>query len=339
MGGPPQLSVILCVYNGETFLEEAIRSVLAQTFGSFEFLIVDDGSTDGTAAILAACTDRRIRVIRNGSNLGLIASLNIGLEAATGEFIARMDADDVCTPGRFQRQIDFLRQHLDIGLCGSWLQVIGEETVIPFPVTHEQIKVALLDQNPLAHPSVLFRSRLISDNGLKYDAEFLAAEDYELWTRLVFLTKLANIPEPLLLYRQHEQQVTSKKMAVVNSAAGRIKLRLLNSLELYPTEREKMIHLFLFNNDYRDLRHGDILAEADEWLNRLFAANRKFRQFDELDLLPLWKKKLLITCIDYYSIPKWKVLKRTHCFRLAGFSPVEKMKLLIKCLLKRKVGP
>src|SRR5258708_32262248 len=279
MDKPPTLSVLMCVFNGEEFLREAIQSVLTQTFSDFEFIIVDDGSTDRTAAILAAHPDARIRIIRNEKNLGLIPSLNIGLGAAQGEFIARMDADDICIPTRFERQIGFLQNNPDTGISGSWLQIIGEEAQYTFPVTHEEIKVALLDHNALPHPSVLFRRAVVK--GLAYEPDFYGAEDYELWTRLAGVTRLANLPETLLLYRKHDQQVTRQKMEAVNATARKIKLRLLRCLDIRPDERESMVHLFLFNNDHKDLIHQNILAEADEWLYKLFMANRNTRQFDE----------------------------------------------------------
>ena len=335
---PPELSVIMCVYNGEAYLEEAIRSVLGQTYSSFEFVIVDDGSADRTAKILQSIKDPRIKLIRNADNLGLIRSLNIGINAAEGAFIARMDADDVCAPDRFERQLDFLKQNPKVGMCGSWLAFIGEKAAYTYPQSHEEIKLTLMEQNPLAHPSVMFRKEVLKANGLFYDADFPGAEDYEMWSRMVFLTELANIPEPLLFYRRHEQQVTSKKMDLVTASSRKIKLRLLTCLGIYPNERESMVHAFLFNNEFPQLRNEDILEEADAWLYRLFLANREKRQFDEKGLVAGWKRKLLITCIDRYSLGKWRALQRTHCFRICGISGREKVVLLLKCLLKRKVG-
>jgi glycosyltransferase involved in cell wall biosynthesis len=327
----------MCVYNGQEFLTEAVQSVLSQTFTSFEFIVVNDGSTDGSAAILLSFNDPRIRIIENVRNLGLIRSLNIGLEAARGELIARMDADDICVPERFAKQVDFLDRDPDIGLCGTWLQIIGEDQRYTFPLTHEEIKVALLEYNPIAHPSIMFRSRVIKEAGLTYDIDFPGAEDYELWTRAIFLTKFANIPEPLLFYRKHSQQVTQNKKDEVAATSGKIKIGLLKSLAICPGERESVIHSFLFNDQFKEYRTAAILEEADEWLYRIFSANRRVKQFDDGLFLALWKTKLFVTCIDRYDLKKWKQLKRSRLFKIANITMREKIKLVIKCLIRTKV--
>jgi len=334
---PRELSVIMCVYNGEAFLKEAVDSVLAQTYASFEFIVINDGSTDHTAAILASIADPRMVVITNATNLGLIRSLNIGLGAATGTFIARMDADDICRPERFEKQLAFLEQHPEVGLCGTWLQIIGDDSRYTFPLTHEEIKLALLDYNPIAHPSVMFRSKVFKEAGLTYDPGFPGAEDYELWTRAIFLTKFANIPETLLSYRRHGQQVTQSKQQTMESSSGKIKLGLPLALGIHPDERESTVHLFLFNGQFKELKGLNILEEADAWLHKLVSANRLFHQFRESDLLALWKSKLLVTCIDRYDLRIWAALRRSRCFEWAPGTIGERSKLFIKCLLRVSV--
>jgi glycosyltransferase involved in cell wall biosynthesis len=334
----PELSVIMCVYNGESFLKEAVESVLRQTYASFEFIVVNDGSTDRSSEILASFDDPRIKKIDNNGNLGLIRSLNLGLDLAKGEFIARMDADDICAPDRLQKQMSFLKDNHDIGVCGTWLKIVGEEASYEFPTTHDEIIAALLEYNSMAHPSVMFRTKVLKDSGLRYDLGFPGAEDYELWSRLIFLTRFANIPETLLFYRRHGQQVTQNKKKLVEVSSGRIKLGLLKSLDIEPTERESMVHLFLFNDQFRELRGGSILPEADEWMYKIISANRLFRKFPESHLLGLWKKKLVITCIDRFGLKQWAVLKRSRCFELAGVTLWERAKIFVKCLLATKVG-
>jgi glycosyltransferase involved in cell wall biosynthesis len=334
---PAVLSVIMCVYNGEAFLKEAVESVLAQTYAFFEFIVVNDGSTDHTADILASFDDPRMVVITNGANLGLIRSLNIGLAAATGTFIARMDADDICRPERFEKQLAFLKQHPEVGLCGTWLQIIGDDSRYTFPLTHEEIKLSLLDYNPIAHPSVLFRSKVLKEAGLTYDPGFPGAEDYELWSRAILLTRFANLPETLLLYRRHGQQVTQSKQQVMVASSGKIKLNMLRTLGIHPDERESTVHLFLFNGQFKELKGLDILEEADAWLHKLVSANRSFHQFRESDLLALWKSKLLVTCVDRYNLRIWAALKRSRCFEWAPGTIGERSKLFIKCLLRISV--
>ena len=209
----------MSVYNGERFLDSAIESVLSQTFGDFEFLILDDGSTDGSRAIIEshAARDGRIRpIIRE--NRGLVASLNQLLGEARGALVARMDADDICTPMRFERQIAFLAGHPDHGVVGSWCDDIDElggpwqnaGQSARHPVTHDEFLRAIETGLPLlCHPAVMYRRDLVRSVG-GYHAAFRHCEDLDLWLRLATRTRIANIPEELIQYRHYEDQVSSR---------------------------------------------------------------------------------------------------------------------------------
>lgn len=213
----PTISVAMSVYNGERFLTEAIESVLSQTFTDFEFLILDDGSYDGTRAIIEhyAAQDERIRpIIRE--NRGLIASLNQLVEEARAPLIARMDADDICKPGRFARQIAFLAANPDCGVVGSWTEDIDEfgkvhgQEGVEHPLDHEQFKRAVELGEPLVcHPAAMFRREIVRTVG-GYHAAFKHCEDMDLWLRLANLTRIANLPERLLQYRHYRDQVSSR---------------------------------------------------------------------------------------------------------------------------------
>ncbi|MCB2045565.1 MAG: glycosyltransferase [Novosphingobium sp.] len=213
----PAISVAMSVYNGERFLADAIRSILAQSFGDFEFLILDDGSTDSSRSIIAgfAASDSRIRpIIRE--NRGLIASLNQLLEEARAPLIARMDADDISHPERFSRQISFLAGHPDHGVLGTWSQDMdefGNEYLAPgheHPTTHEGVLRALdNDQQVLCHPAVMMRRDIVRSIG-GYHAAFRHCEDLDLWLRLASVTRIANIPERLIRYRHYAAQVSSR---------------------------------------------------------------------------------------------------------------------------------
>jgi glycosyltransferase involved in cell wall biosynthesis len=210
----PAISVAMSVYNNAAFLDQAVESILAQSFGDFEFLIVDDGSNDGSSEILDtyAARDRRIRIIRQ-ENRGLIASLNRLLDEARAPLIARMDGDDISLPLRFERQIAFLEAHPDHGVVGSWSRDIdasGRTRAGEFrepPTSHEAL-VARADKGPLlAHSSVMMRSEVVRQAG-GYRAAFRHCEDYDLWLRLSERTKLCSLPERLLLYRHSLGQVS-----------------------------------------------------------------------------------------------------------------------------------
>lgn len=207
----------MSVYNGERYLSEAIESVVAQSFGDFEFLIVDDGSRDDTAAIIRrhAARDPRIRpIIRE--NRGLIASLNEMLEVAQAPLVARMDADDICRPDRFAKQIAFLAANPDYGVVGSWSEDIGEQGEAlqrggeDHPLNHEEMLRAIDNGGQLiCHPAAMYRRDIVLSVG-GYHAAFRHCEDLDLWLRLASVTKMGNIPERLVRYRRYPGQVSSR---------------------------------------------------------------------------------------------------------------------------------
>ncbi len=213
----PAISVAMSVYNGERFLAAAIESVLGQTFGDFEFLILDDGSTDATASILRSYerADARVRPIVR-ENRGLVASLNELLHRAQAPIVARMDADDICRPNRFARQIAFLAEHPDHGVVGSWSEDMGEHgepivrTGADHPLTHEEVLVAIAEgQQVICHPAAMYRRDVVLGVG-GYHAAFRHCEDYDLWLRLASETRLGNIPERLVRYRRYDGQVSAR---------------------------------------------------------------------------------------------------------------------------------
>lgn len=213
----PAISVAMSVYNGERFLAPAIESILEQTFGDFEFLILDDGSADATPTIIKdyAARDARIRPILR-ENRGLVASLNQLLNEARAPIIARMDADDICRPERFARQIAFLTGNPDHGVVGSWSEDI-DELGAPYPVTgpehpdsHEGFLQAIDNGWPLlCHPAVMYRRDLVLSVG-GYHAAFRHCEDLDLWLRLASVTRLCSLPERLIRYRHYPEQVSSR---------------------------------------------------------------------------------------------------------------------------------
>jgi len=204
----PTVSALMPVYNAEPYLAEAVESILGQTFADFEFLIVNDGSTDRSGAILEryAARDRRIR-LTSRPNTGYTVALNQLLDLASGEFVARMDADDVALPQRLARQVDYLRAHRDVVCVGSAVHMIdaaGRFLRNGHPgMDHEAIQQrALAGDCPLNHPSVMMRRAAVEAVG-GYHAEFEPAEDLDLWLRLGEVGRLVNLPEVLMKYRQH----------------------------------------------------------------------------------------------------------------------------------------
>ncbi|RJY09901.1 glycosyltransferase [Aurantiacibacter aquimixticola] len=214
---PPPLSVAMSVYNGERFLAPAIESVLAQSFTSFEFLILDDGSTDASAAIIQrySAKDSRIRPILR-ENRGLVASLNELLGESRAPLVARMDADDICLPDRFAKQIAFLDSHAGHGVVGCWSEDIDEfgepwpDAGPDQPTDHEDLLArARQGRQMMIHPAVMYRREVVLGVG-GYHSAFRHCEDYDLWLRLASTTRMANLPERLLRYRHYAGQVSTR---------------------------------------------------------------------------------------------------------------------------------
>lgn len=210
----PRISVLMPVFNGERYLREAVDSILSQTLADFEFIIINDGSTDRSAEILSAYADPRLKIIHNHSNIGVSLSLNKGLDSALGEYVARMDSDDISLPERFARQVAFMDSHPEIAVCGTWVKVIDATGRIvrcrPTP-TGEDLELNYWRHNPLIHPSVMIRVSQLGE--LRYDGHILYAQDFDLWFRIKSKYNLRNIPEYLLLYRMHKENITKAKNA------------------------------------------------------------------------------------------------------------------------------
>lgn len=224
------ISVIMAVYNCEEYLSEAIESILEQTCRDFEFIIIDDGSIDGSAEIIKdACNrDPRIRASYQ-ENVGLTKSLNRAVDLAEGQFIARMDADDISLPNRLERQLEFMYDNPTIGCVGTWAyRIYGKNKnhrVNEWRVPEESEMINEFHRKGLGaamiHPTILMRRELLTDVG-GYDESIICAQDYELWCRLGKMTQLANIPEVHLLYRLRAESVTVDKRALQIETSVRI---------------------------------------------------------------------------------------------------------------------
>ncbi len=198
----PKISVLLPVFNAEKSIQEAIQSVLDQTFTDFELLILNDGSTDKSLAIIESFKDSRIKVFTNESNLKLIATLNKGLGLASGEYLARMDADDICLPERFEKQVKFLDENQDYVAVGSNYLAFGDlNFVSKLALTNEAIRLASYFENPMAHPTTMLRLNVLRSHSISYRPDLLHIEDWGLWRDLMKFGNLENLNAPLLHYR------------------------------------------------------------------------------------------------------------------------------------------
>ena len=210
------VSVVMSVFNGEEFLAEAIDSVLNQRFRDFEFVIVDDGSTDATADILSkfVLRDGRIRVLVNGKK-GRAASLNLGISLANGKYVANTDADDLAMPGRLEEQVAFMERNPEVGVLGGAFELITDSgdviDIIRHPLEDSQIRSAILRYNPICHSSVILRKDVALASG-GYRSLLEPSEDYDLWLRMSERSRLANLHNVLVRYRVHANQLSVRKL-------------------------------------------------------------------------------------------------------------------------------
>lgn len=227
------VSIVMPVYNGEPYIQECMDSILQQTYQDFEVVIVDDCSADHSFEILREYErkDSRIRVLANSSH-DMIKALNYGMEQAKGEYIARMDIDDVMLPNRLEKQVEVMAENKDITVCASWLQTFGlveqvgrgGQGCVQFPLFH------LLRNNFIAHPTTMLKTSFLKMHNLKY-REYPYAEDYKLWMDIAVCGgTFWIIPAVLLKYRISEHQVSSTKSGIQSTTANEIRNEILNFL-------------------------------------------------------------------------------------------------------------
>lgn len=277
----PAVSVLMPVFNGANHLREAIESILGQSYSDFEFLVVDDHSTDSTGEILREYCERdtRIRAAQNNNAKGTVGALNTGLGLARGEYLARMDADDISVPTRFEKQHEFLEKHHDISVCGTNMELFGaQQFVWRLPPDHEMIRAGLIFTVFIAHATVMMRRSALEEYHYRYDPDYGCAEDYELWSRLSERYRFANLPDVLYRYRKYEGDGGALREEIRSRSAQRVRLRLLGALGIVPSPAESELHRQIGDYCYRPTK--DFVRRANRWLDKILDANERSRVFD-----------------------------------------------------------
>lgn len=234
MHNNPKVSLIMKVYNGERYLREAIDSILAQTFRDFELLIIDDGSTDGSADVVRGYSDARIRFLQNEQNMGLCATQNRALEETKGTYIAVMDCDDISYPTRFERQAEYLDTHEDVIMCGSFrnnlIDGVENEFMPVEDYTDATLRFSLCYGNMFfTHSSIMFRADAYRKHHLMYGPAKLA-EDYQYIIKLTGLGKVALLPEKLIAYRIYSQSTSNQRKCELDEQARQIRTDYIRTL-------------------------------------------------------------------------------------------------------------
>jgi len=306
----PEISVIMSVYNGETYLEEAIRSVINQTFKNWELVVINDCSTDSTAEILErlASEDERIKVHTNEVNLRLPTSLNKAISLSTGKYIARMDADDICIPDRFEKQYKFMEEHKDIALSSCRFMTVKNGVYASGGAggrcDNAAIKAMLLVANPILHPGVIAKAEVMKK--FNYDTTLTCTEDLELWTRMVMGNqKMAILPECLLIYRLHDKQITS------------------TTLERQHTEVLKIQQKY----------YGTLLSEMDEEMGKFYISGVYFKEDADIHKFfeyAKWLKKIMNKNFDEDAI-NYALFEILAEYKRCGVSKSDVLKVMLTC--------
>ena len=329
----PKISVVMPVYNASKYLHEAIQSVLNQTFNDFELIILNDNSTDNSLEIIRDFIkkDRRIILINKHQNVGPAQLRNEGFEISKGEFIALMDADDIAHPERFEKQIEVFNNDSKLGVCGTWYTMFGEginDFIFKQNEFHEDIKVKLLYECCIGNPTAMIRKSELGNQ--KYNPEMVIVEDYDLWTRLINITKFYNIQESLLRYRWHETNIT--KLKEENSKKMH-QIVFTNQLKEFGIDLNTPdLNLILDTIFYRKRHATKDIYTILENKNFLIHQNRIIKKYD----FDLFEKQLNLTAIRTFSKCKDFNLKLFLYFyknEKIIFNKI-KLKLKIKIFLK-----
>ncbi|WP_170000229.1 glycosyltransferase [Campylobacter sp. RM9328] len=298
-----KISVIMPVYNAEKYLDEAIQSILNQTYKDCEFIIINDGSTDDSLSIIERYKkqDERI-VLIDRENRGIVASLNEGIQIAKGKYIARMDADDISLPTRFEEQLKIMENDKNIVVCGSWVNIFGEnrkDKVFKYFEQDKEIKANLIMSCCFAHPSVIMRKSVFVDNNIWYDENFKNAEDYHLWTQLAKVGKFYNIPRVLLNYRFLETSITrvaDKNESQRKEVYTNIFNEALNLINYKRTEEEIELSFIISHKDRIKANKID-LNKLKVYFDKIVQSNNRNNFADSFTLYKMLGNRWLLNFI------------------------------------------
>lgn len=276
------ISVVMPNYNTSLpFLEEAVNSILTQTYSNFEFIIVDDCSTDESYGFLQSLKDPRIHLIRNEKNMGVTASLNKGFRLAKGAYIARMDSDDISFPTRFERQLAFMTENPDVIVCGTFAEEIGDSHSkrckhIPNQKTY-QCGVLFGNVYGLIHPTAFFRASELWKNHICYDENIKTAQDYAMWANCCRYGQIANVEEILFNYRIHKSQISSAKKDVQKRCT--MYTQKLQLEHLFPQITDEMVEIH-----YQYCISHHVTPDMRRWFQEILNANDRELYVDQAAL-------------------------------------------------------
>ncbi|MFH0702322.1 MAG: glycosyltransferase [bacterium] len=335
----PKITVLMPVYNGEKYLREAVESILNQTFTDFEFLIINDGSNDKSVEIIESYKDKRILLAHNEANLGLIATLNKGLDLAQGEYIARMDCDDISLPKRLEKQLKFMDNHQEVGVCGAWIEMFDEKgslDINKYSTDHDLIKCKLFFLCTIAHPSVMLRKSFFQKHKLYYSDNYKHAEDFELWQRCGFYFQLRNIPEVLVKYRINSFGICKKHIEQQRNTLKLIDNKNLNLMGIETNEEILEFHQIICPLRPPPIpTDKEFVIKADKWLQKIQNANIQTKLYPGKVFSKVLGERWFAVCnknAEKFGFWIWKIFWQSPLSKSAKLSVKAKIKFALKCL-------
>lgn len=289
----PAISVIMSVRNMKLFVSTAINSILRQTFNDFEFIVIDDASTDGTQTILEEIHDSRIIRINNTFRMGAYNCRNKGIDIAKGKYICIMDGDDISHPNRLMKQFEFMESNHQYMASGSDVEIFSTQ-ISPISLLKlrkpEQIKVSLLEENTSVHSTMIFRQEIFKHHNIKYNTEYYYYGDYDLMVNISHIGNLSNIAEPLLQHRKHENQMTTSSYPERMMEMNQIRLKQLYSFKVKPSIDEVMLHLYLMSGCQIP---ESKLTTVEKWCNKLLLKNHQLNIYHQNYLFHFFEKRII----------------------------------------------
>lgn len=333
----PKLSVVMPVYNRENYVSEAIESVLSQTFSDFEFIIIDDKSTDNSVEVIRLFNDERIRLIVNDKNLGRAGSDNKALELIKGNYVAKMDDDDICDCRRFERQIAFLEANPEINVVGTSIQNFGASKYLNvYPTDPELSKCLTLFGIPMGNATAVFRAALFKENGLSYDSSLRQTEDYDFFARYINALRIASIPEAFYRYRIYPDRSRKSLLEERHQVSDGVRAKLLQQWGIPFTDRELEVHNSIAVSDMK--RYNISLQECGNWLEKIISFNSTNAWFDPQALKKVIADRWFYIC--YFNTGKrfssWRIYYSHILSKARKTKPAELFKFFIKNLIALK---
>ena len=292
----PLVSVVMPAYNAELYVNESINSILTQTYSDFEFIIINDASTDNTSKVLGSIKDDRIIYLNNKQNKGNYACRNQGCKLARGEYICVMDADDMAMPERIQRQVQVMESDSSILACGSDFEFVGLKSgMYQKPKRYDLLKVFLLFNNMFLHPSLIIRKETLKKVGF-YDEQFYYSSDYDLMCKIALEGKVINLPDLLMKYRVHEKQISSEYISKQIYYADQIRIQYLEKSGFTLKPHDKLIFTKLMRKEFDKIS----LETAERIFGTLKKQNSKLNYFDQ-NILNRFSN-IFLTQLEEYSL-------------------------------------